>query len=96
MVLWEIYFRHGLCQEMTRKQQGSRFSAKTRKGGSWGCLRRSQELPSSHQSYGFAELCAAGLRLRSTATASRLTGFVTSRTAASRNAEPFVSFWLFA
>jgi hypothetical protein len=28
MVLWEIYFRHGLCGEMTRKQQGSWYALK--------------------------------------------------------------------
>jgi len=28
MVLWEIYFRHGLYREMTRKQQASRHALK--------------------------------------------------------------------
>jgi hypothetical protein len=83
MVLWEIYFRHGLCGEMTRKRQGSRSAAKKRKaeaGAAYGASR--SHLPRK-ESYGFSELGLAGLRLRSTATASRLTGFETSRAPAS-------------
>jgi PilZ domain-containing protein len=44
MVLWEIYFRHGLYRKMTRKQQGSRhalkFLANHQKKMGIKCLRR--------------------------------------------------------
>ena len=84
MVLGEIYFRHGLCPGMTRKQQALHNIV---------CRRNEQgsDLPQTTllvvllpaQTYCFSELGVAGLRLRSTATASRRTGFVTSRAAAS-------------
>jgi len=87
MVRWENCFRHGLSEEMTRKQQGSRSSASQGyKGGYKGAGFEPQTFVgtgfSSGPAYCFGGLPAGVFRLRSSAAASPLTGFETSRAAA--------------
>jgi hypothetical protein len=95
MVLWEICFRHGLCEGVTRKQHGSR-----RIGSPQGYRVAVAQAANTGPDRGlvcgqnqcFSGLRVADLRLGSAAATLLLTGFAISRAAANSNAAPWSVF----